>query len=176
MCKIHSCFQISSHRRYILSTDCNEHLVPDEGYFRNASRYLYLGTIRLRGYHTPISQCCGPYNIVEIYLHFALVYVVYVSLYWIMRINQGISRVCLSCLCPLVPPSPPPQNTLKMICLSNILTLSIPDEGYSRNASCAINQISTLLVLSLGRYLSAGGLLIHESIISSQCFETDMVD
>ena len=30
-----------------------------------------------------------------------------------------------------------------IIWLSNILALSVPDEGYSRNASCAINLIST---------------------------------
>ena len=28
---------------------------------------------------------------------------------------------------------------------SNILTLSVPDEGYSRNASCALNLISTFI-------------------------------
>ena len=28
---------------------------------------------------------------------------------------------------------------------SNLLILSVPDEGYSRNASCALNLISTFL-------------------------------
>jgi hypothetical protein len=31
--------------------------------------------------------------------------------------------------------------------------LRVTDEGYSRNASCALNLISMLLLLSLGRYL-----------------------
>ena len=31
------------------------------------------------------------------------------------------------------------------IWLSNISMLSVPDEGYSRNASCALNLISTFL-------------------------------
>ena len=30
---------------------------------------------------------------------------------------------------------------------------SVSDEGYSRNASCALNLISTFLLLSLSRYL-----------------------
>ena len=31
-----------------------------------------------------------------------------------------------------------------IICLSNILILTVPDEGYSRNASCALNWVSTI--------------------------------
>jgi len=50
------------------------------------------------------------------------------------------------------------------------------DEGYSRNASCALNLISTFLLLSLGRYLcwwtiSPWG---HHPP-SSRCRGTDMV-
>jgi hypothetical protein len=30
---------------------------------------------------------------------------------------------------------------------SNLLTLSVPDEGYSRNASCALNLISTFFLI-----------------------------
>ena len=33
--------------------------------------------------------------------------------------------------------------------LLNLLILSVPDEGYSRNASCALNWISTCLFLFL---------------------------
>ena len=36
-------------------------------------------------------------------------------------------------------------KTLKIIWLSNLSTFNIPDEGYSRIASCAINLISTFL-------------------------------
>ena len=32
---------------------------------------------------------------------------------------------------------------------SNILTISVPDEGYSRNTSCAINLLSTFLLKEL---------------------------
>jgi len=37
-----------------------------------------------------------------------------------------------------------------MISLLNILALSVPDNGYSRNASCALNLISTFFSLSTG--------------------------
>ena len=33
-----------------------------------------------------------------------------------------------------------------IIWFSNLLILSVPDEGYSRNASCALNLISTFLL------------------------------
>jgi len=35
----------------------------------------------------------------------------------------------------------------KIIWLSNILVLSVPDESYSRNASCALNLISTFFFI-----------------------------
>jgi hypothetical protein len=35
---------------------------------------------------------------------------------------------------------------LFLACLLNILTLSVPDEGYSRNASRALSSISTFLL------------------------------
>ena len=40
------------------------------------------------------------------------------------------------------------QFSLKasIIWISNILALSVDDEGYSRNASCALNIISTFLL------------------------------
>ena len=37
------------------------------------------------------------------------------------------------------------SNTLYIL-LFNLSTLSVPDEGYSRNASCALNLISTVLL------------------------------
>ena len=82
-------------------------------------------------------------------------------------------------------------KTFKIIWLSNLSTLSVLDEGYSKNVSCALNLISTILLLSLGRYFcwwtisprgyhppssqcfyhwvdtSAGGLLVSEGIIRS---------
>ena len=69
-----------------------------------------------------------------------------------------------------------------IIWLFNISILSVPDDGYSRNASCALNFISTFVLLSLDRYLywwtisprgyhhwvdtSTGGLLVPEGIIT----------
>jgi len=47
----------------------------------------------------------------------------------------------LSCLDPLVLLLP----KLEIIWLSNLSILSVPYEGYSRNASCALNKIYTFL-------------------------------
>ena len=54
-----------------------------------------------------------------------------------------------------------PKDNFEVICLSNLLTLSISDDGYSRNTVCALNYISVVL-LSKGRYfrwwtISPGG-------------------
>jgi hypothetical protein len=38
----------------------------------------------------------------------------------------------------------------KIILLSNLSVLSVPDEGYSRNAPCALNWISTFFLTVLG--------------------------
>jgi len=38
------------------------------------------------------------------------------------------------------------SKDFKIILLSNILSLSVPHEGYSRNTSCALNLISTFLL------------------------------
>jgi len=39
---------------------------------------------------------------------------------------------------------------LKIIWLSNLSILSVPDEGYSRNVLCALNFMSMFLFLSTG--------------------------
>jgi hypothetical protein len=62
-------------------------------------------------------------------------------------------------------------QTLELYDFSNLSFLSVPDEDYSRNASCALNLISTFLLPSLGRYISLW--TNHPS--SSQCFVTDVV-
>ena len=46
-----------------------------------------------------------------------------------------------------------PKN-VKIIWISNILALTVPDEGYSRNASCALNLISTFLLLFLNNVIT----------------------
>jgi hypothetical protein len=54
------------------------------------------------------------------------------------------------------------------------LTLSVPDEGYSRHTSFALNLISTFSLLSLARYLcwwTINPRGYHPP--SSQCFGTD---
>jgi len=58
---------------------------------------------------------------------------------------SDLSRVWLSCLDPLVYLLPN---------ISNLLIMGVPDDGYSRNASFALNSIYTFLLLSLSRYLS----------------------
>ena len=40
----------------------------------------------------------------------------------------------------------PDPKDCKIICLTNLLTLSVPDESYSRNAHRALNYISTSLM------------------------------
>jgi hypothetical protein len=38
-------------------------------------------------------------------------------------------------------------NILKNVLLSNLLNMSIPDEGHSMNSSCALNLISTFYLI-----------------------------
>jgi hypothetical protein len=54
----------------------------------------------------------------------------------------ALSRFWLSGLSPLVLLLPKRLITW----LSNLSILSVPDEGYSRNACCALNLISTFLL------------------------------
>ena len=58
------------------------------------------------------------------------------------------SVVLSSCLFPTKCKYHNIQFSLKasIIWISNILALSVPDEGYSRNASCALSMISTFLL------------------------------
>jgi hypothetical protein len=49
--------------------------------------------------------------------------------------------------------------------LSNILALSVPDEGYSSNVSCAINLIFLRFYYYHWVDTSASGLLVTEGII-----------
>jgi len=38
------------------------------------------------------------------------------------------------------------KDFYQLSCLSNLLTLSVPDEGYSRHESCALNSTSTFVL------------------------------
>ena len=53
-------------------------------------------------------------------------------------------------------------KTFLIICLFNLLTLGVPDEGYSRNAWCALNLISTFLLVILG----------HQRPLIAFCYST----
>jgi len=47
-----------------------------------------------------------------------------------------------------------PKN-FRIISLSNILTMNVADEGYSKNASCALNKLSTFYFLLRYDWLSS---------------------
>ena len=55
------------------------------------------------------------------------------------------------------------QRLCRIIWLSNLLTLNVPDEGYSRNASCALTEMSTLLQY-LGHWIHYDVLHIHQTL------------
>ena len=66
--------------------------------------------------------------------------------------QHGIHHTCCTewstvTLCVLKPFGFIVPKDLYIIWHANILALSAPDEGYSRNASCAPNLISSLLYL-----------------------------
>ena len=56
------------------------------------------------------------------------------------------------------------SQTFKIIFLYNLPILSIPEEGYSRNASCALN-LNICFYYYHWFDASAGGLLVPEGII-----------
>ena len=59
----------------------------------------------------------------------------------------------------------------------NLLTRIVLDECYTRNILCALNQISTFLLLSLGRYeQSSGGYLVPGCIIGPVVTPTSGID
>ena len=96
---------------------------------------------------------------------------VYTLIWFIRYIHYSLHNVIMNkakVLSPQPPPPPPPPQVppgkggisrllailfrpfgviapTTCIWLSNISMLSVPDEGYSRNASCALNLISTFL-------------------------------
>ena len=59
------------------------------------------------------------------------------------RLNSDHSRCWLSCLDHLVLLLP---KLFKIIWFFNLSILSVLDEGYSRNALCALNLICTFLL------------------------------
>ena len=67
------------------------------------------------------------------------------GLYYLSPIRCGFASGFVNCLGPLALVLLFPK--LKIIWLSNISILSVPDEGYSRNESCALSLIFTFLLL-----------------------------
>jgi hypothetical protein len=51
--------------------------------------------------------------------------------------------------------------------LSNFLTISVPDEDYSRDLSCALNSVSTCFITLYYHWVdtSAGGLFFSQGMI-----------
>ena len=64
-------------------------------------------------------------------------------------LGEILSRFWLSCLGPFGFIAP----KIYIILLSNLSILNVPDEGYSSNASCALNLISTFSFLNNITYL-----------------------
>ena len=63
-----------------------------------------------------------------------------------------------------------------IIWFSNILALSVPEEGYYRNMSCTLTLVSMFLLLSLGRYLCWWTISTRGNhMSSSQCYDTNKV-
>ena len=78
---------------------------------------------------------------------FFLLYVTILSSFcccWAPEFLGDFSRFWQSCLESLVLLLP----KLWICCLSNLSVFSVPDEGYPRNALCALNLISTFLFLN----------------------------
>jgi hypothetical protein len=48
--------------------------------------------------------------------------------------------------------------------LSNLLIMSVPDENYSRDASCALNSVSTFLL----HCIITGSILLHVDYFSQK--------
>jgi hypothetical protein len=66
------------------------------------------------------------------------------------KINGILRRFWLSCFDRLVFLFP---KSFIFFWICNLLTMNIPDEGFSRNVSCARNQISTFL-LNIAEFFS----------------------
>jgi hypothetical protein len=80
-------------------------------------------------------------------------------------------------------------KNFKLCWLSSLPILSVPDEGYSRNASCALNLISTLYYPSLPLYLPADSInrpasnfawaeldlsVINDTVTRKQCWMSEV--
>ena len=53
------------------------------------------------------------------------------------------SRFWLLCLGPLIYLH---KDTFTLVCISNLLIMSVPNVGYSRDPSCALNPMSKILL------------------------------
>jgi hypothetical protein len=98
-------------------------------------------------------------------------------MYLLIKLRFSTSRgdlgpFWLSCFGPLISL----LSTLYIIWVSNLSIFSKPDDGYSRNATCALNVISTFSLPSLGQCVCWWTIKprgYHPP--SSQSFSTDTV-
>ena len=67
---------------------------------------------------------------------------IYIHSSYFQMANKDMSRFLTAIL-----------SIVKDVFLDNLSTLSLPDQDDSRNASCALNLISSFSLPSLGRYL-----------------------
>jgi hypothetical protein len=64
----------------------------------------------------------------------------------------------LSCLCPILL-----LRKFQIIWRSNLPILNVPDEGYSRDASCALNLISTFHGMDLTSVSTISDCILEQS-------------
>ena len=100
--------------------------------FLSLGRYLCCWTISPRGYHQHSSQC---------FYHWVDTSVAVVTISGLLVPDVFISTI-VSVSAPLVFLLP---HTFKLFDFPIFRLFSVPDEGYSRDASCALDLISTFL-------------------------------
>ena len=85
--------------------------------------------------------------------HFYLCYV----RFWLSCLGPLV-LFWLSCLCPMLL-----LRKFQIIWRSNLPILNVPDEGYSRDASCALNLISTFHGMDLTSVSTISDCILEQS-------------
>ena len=136
-----------SHDSWIYNYQCNQYLSPLTLWARISLRRCVLDTtvcdkvcqwLAAGRWFSPVSSTnkTDCHNITEIVLKVALNTIN-------LNLIFNFSWFWLSCFRLFILVTPKDW----IICLSNLLTLSIPDEGYSRNVSYTLNEMPTFLFL-----------------------------
>jgi hypothetical protein len=86
----------------------------------------------------PATLLCLSQN--RIWISIVICHSIFYVQWFDVNISCSFCWYCWPCLDPLVYLLPKP---FKLFCFPILSTLSVPDEGYSRNASCALNLVST---------------------------------